>query len=293
MHALSEVRAALDDEELELALGKLELYARFHDHNELAAWVEAELGGRVPPDTAETLGLRYRRVGIQIHNLRAGIVSAHALILSEGINALAPYKELGCELNTSSLDPNFRCSVPSESIKALFKGVRAEAKRRLLAVLGSGAMLSTTARPTPDFGKIVSAPKLVSILTARWKEAEETSRAGAYLSTIIMLGSVLEGTLLDRVEREPETANRSICAPKDRKTGTVLPFGHWKLASLIEVAHSVGWIDKDVSDFSFALRDYRNFVHPNEQRQQGFSPDRDTCEVAWAVMVAALGDLAK
>jgi hypothetical protein len=107
-----------------------------------------------------------------------------------------------------------------------------------------------------------------------------------------MLGSILEGALLAKAEQNKPTVMTSPLAPKD-KAGAVLPLHDWKLVALISVAHVVGWLDKDVHDFSQFLREYRNLVHPNAQRKQKFDPDKGTCDVAWAVTVAALEDLLK
>jgi hypothetical protein len=145
--------------------------------------------------------------------------------------------------------------------------------------------------PLVDFSCIVSDTDLSTILNSRWIESNVTFYAQAFLSTIIMLGSILEGVLLHKVESHPEDANRSISAPK--KDGKVLPFYEWTLENLISVSHDCGWIDKDIRDFSSALRDYRNLVHPSQQRKNNIFPDAGTCNVSREVVVAALEDLSK
>ena len=45
-------------------------------------------------------------------------------------------------------------------------------------------------------------------LRLRWEEANQIFQAGAYLSTIIMLGSLLEGVLLAKVEPESYRSQR-------------------------------------------------------------------------------------
>ena len=44
--------------------------------------------------------------------------------------------------------------------------------------------------------------------------------------------------------------------------------------------------------FSQSLREYRNLVHPWEQRERGTTPDADTCRIGWEVVQAAMNDLA-
>jgi len=142
----------------------------------------------------------------------------------------------------------------------------------------------------PDFGRIVTDGALADILKFRWEEAQRCVTGGAHLAAVVMMGSVLEGALLHKVERDPATAGRANSSPKDR-TGKTKPIGDWGLSSLIDVAHEVGWLQGDVKRFSHALRDYRNVVHPYLQRQSGDCPDADTCSICWQVVRAAIADL--
>mgnify|MGYP000425955164 CR=1 FL=1 len=142
-----------------------------------------------------------------------------------------------------------------------------------------------------DFHKLVRDSDLAEVMSNRWKECNRTIEVGAYLSTIILLGSILEGVLLDRVQQYPEKANNSSCAPK-RPDGSVRTFGEWALADLISVSHEQGWLDRDVRDFSSVLRDYRNLVHPREQINKQIYPDEGTCKIAREVVGAAIDDLA-
>ncbi|WP_159064149.1 hypothetical protein [Streptomyces canus] len=47
-----------------------------------------------------------------------------------------------------------------------------------------------------------------------------------------------------------------------------------------------------MTNFSHALRDYRNFVHPHREYREAHIPDRDTLNVSWYVVNGALNDLA-
>jgi hypothetical protein len=145
--------------------------------------------------------------------------------------------------------------------------------------------------PADDFSNAVSSPDLAQILSNRWEESYLSQYAGAYLSSLVMLGSVLEGALLDKVEHNPEEANRAKSSPS--KQGDVLQFHEWSFENLIQVARECGWIDSDVGDFSSALRDYRNLVHPSVQRRKQIYPDSGTCDISREVVRAALEDLAR
>ncbi|MGB9937299.1 MAG: hypothetical protein ACPK7O_06225 [Methanobacterium sp.] len=145
---------------------------------------------------------------------------------------------------------------------------------------------------SPDFNKIISNEKLCNVLELRWDEIKLCLSFGAYLSTIILMGSILEGALLSIVEKNPKEANTSKVAPKE-KSGKILSFKKWTLNDLINVAHDCGWMDKDIKDFNSSLRDYRNLVHPRKQRDDEVFPDKDTCNICLHVVYAALNDLEK
>ncbi len=64
-----------------------------------------------------------------------------------------------------------------------------------------------------------------------------------------------------------------------------------KLAQLIDVSHDIGLIKKDVKKISHAVRDFRNYIHPNEQMNADFSPDLHTAKICLQVLYAAIADL--
>jgi len=142
----------------------------------------------------------------------------------------------------------------------------------------------------PDFVRLVSESSLAGILTFRWAEAQRCFKAEAYLSSIIMMGSILEGVLLYKVEQNHGLAKQAKAAPRD-KTGATKPIQEWSLSALIDAAHELGWLQGDVKRFSHALRESRNYVHPYAQRLSKDSPDGDTCRICWQVVRAAVADL--
>jgi hypothetical protein len=106
-----------------------------------------------------------------------------------------------------------------------------------------------------------------------------------------MMGSILEGVLLHKVEANFKLANQANAAPRDPKTGKPRSIADWGLSALIDVAHEVGWLQGDVKRFSHSLREYRNLVHPYMQRALRETPDADTCSICWQVVRAAVSDL--
>lgn len=157
--------------------------------------------------------------------------------------------------------------------------------------------MCTPASPAPtilkaDLSALVQDPEMATLLRSRLDEATTCRNYGAHLSATIMLGSVLEGVLLDVTQQRIETACRSSTAPKGSKTGKVKSINTWTLNDLIKVAYACGWIQHDAQKFAHDLRDYRNFVHPREQLKIGHPPDLDTVTVCWDVVVMTLNDLA-
>jgi len=143
----------------------------------------------------------------------------------------------------------------------------------------------------PDFNRLVSDSELAKILILRWEEAQKCIEVEACLSAVILMGSILEGILLHKVESNPKIAGSANAAPKDRKTGKTRDIGDWGLSAMIDVAHEVGWLQGDIKRFSHGLRESRNIVHPYMQRTLNEKPDKDTCSICWQVVRAAIADL--
>ncbi|EEJ5118200.1 hypothetical protein CG651_001764 [Salmonella enterica] len=150
-----------------------------------------------------------------------------------------------------------------------------------------------TPQPVPDFLSLGLESGVGEILINRWEEVQKCVDAGAHLSAIIIMGSMLEGLLLGVCQRNPAVVNRCPSAPKHKDNGKVKHFAEWKLSELIDVAHQVGWLDMDVRKFSHSLRDFRNLIHPYEQMVTKVYPDEDTCSISWLVVQAAINDLAR
>lgn len=134
---------------------------------------------------------------------------------------------------------------------------------------------------------------VLGVIEKRISEIKLNLESGASLSAIIMSGSVLEGILLGIASANMRKFNESSICPKDKLSGKVLQFQDWTLSNLIDVAHNVGMIGLDVKKYSHSLRDFRNYIHPFQQMNSGFTPDKDTAEISWQVLKAAIADLSK
>jgi hypothetical protein len=132
--------------------------------------------------------------------------------------------------------------------------------------------------------------QVVDILKARLTEAQACFGAKAYLSVVILCGSVLEALLLVCAQADPKAFNQATCAAKDAN-GNVKKFPDWTLSQFIDVATETGKLSQDVKKFGHALRDFRNFVHPYQQMASGFAPDDHTARIALQVLKAAIADI--
>ena len=143
----------------------------------------------------------------------------------------------------------------------------------------------------PNIQKLPVEEAVVPIIEGRLDEARKTLEAGAYLSVVILCGSILEAVLLGKAQREPALFNSSPVSPKTAE-GKVKQFQDWTLANFINVASDVGVLKPDVKKFSHGLRDFRNYIHPYQQMMSGFAPDEHTAKMCFQVLKAALASVA-
>ena len=62
--------------------------------------------------------------------------------------------------------------------------------------------------------------------------------------------------------------------------------------NLNDTACDIQLLKPDEKKFSHGLRDFRNYIHPYEQMDSGFTPDKYTAELCFQVLKAALASLA-
>jgi hypothetical protein len=72
----------------------------------------------------------------------------------------------------------------------------------------------------------------------------------------------------------------------------VKQFHEWSLSQLIDVSSEVGLLKPDVKKFSHGLRYFRNYIHPYEEMNSGFTPDEHTAKLCFQVLKAALASVA-
>lgn len=138
-----------------------------------------------------------------------------------------------------------------------------------------------------DVTRLGLEPGINDILAKRLKEAESCVNNDAPLSSVIMIGSILEGILLGTATLYPRLFNEAQCAPKN-ETGKVLKFQEWALKHFIDTASEIGFLRQDVKKFSLIVRDFRNYIHPYLQMASHFSPDKQTALICLQVLKAAI-----
>lgn len=143
----------------------------------------------------------------------------------------------------------------------------------------------------PDvFARLPGDARVHTILVARMKEAQTCMTHGAFLSVVILAGSVLEGMCLGFGEAGPELVNRAYTAQYRRDAPSLRD---WKLHEWITVLRQMGAFSPNVEKWGHALREFRNYVHPREQLAHEFSPDEYTARITFHVVQAAAESLVR
>lgn len=189
------------------------------------------------------------------------------------------------------------CCLNSRDVETSVLEKSREIVLRLSGVVASSGMTQTVDDflhrefSIPHVQNLPVEPLAVPIIECRFNEALSAMGAGAYLSTILLCGSVLEAVLLGAAQKDPVRFNRASASPK-AADGRIKRFHEWSLAQLIDVACEIGMLKPDVKKFSHGLRDFRNYIHPYQQMVSGFTPDEHTAKVCLQVLKAALASVA-
>jgi hypothetical protein len=151
------------------------------------------------------------------------------------------------------------------------------------APTASAPAAATTDTP-PQFTPLISDPKMQAILQKRWQECVVCIRSGAPLAATVMMGGILEGLLLARINQISNKAPvfTATAAPRDQ-AGKTMPLKDWGLKNYIDVAHELGWITTTAKDIGEVLRDYRNYIHPQKEFSHGISLGRGDADMLWNI----------
>ena len=245
-----------------------------------------------------TYGEFFRRHNVDIHGfmyLTFGTSKAKKL---RAFWRLAPDKQAGTVLSELLDHYEAICEVngePKDSV--LLKKARA-ATRRLtghsteVGFSRSGRELLDQEFILPSIQKLPLEPQVGQIVEARLNEVRVALGAGAYLSVVLLCGSVLESVLLGAAQQNHARFSRAKAAPKSRY-GSAKRLHEWSLGQLIDVSYEVGILNLYISKFSDPLRGFRRYLHPYQQLASGFTPDELTARVCFQVLKAALASVAQ
>jgi len=150
---------------------------------------------------------------------------------------------------------------------------------------GSGQGPAATTNSPPEFAPLISDAKMQAILGKRWQECVTCVNYGAPLAATVMMGGILEGLLLARINQLSDQGPvfKALSAPKDRKTGSPLKLSEWGLKNYIDVAHELGWISRTTKDVGEVVRDYRNYIHPQKELSHGITLSVDDARMLWEI----------
>ena len=135
--------------------------------------------------------------------------------LDEVLMRLASPKEYRGDSNlTQEVVGYLNRALQVEGLEVYLVGVDAKLRERKASVSPTKSQTPSLENP-PDFPSLVGDSSLAEILTQRWHEAQKCVNAEAYLAAVVMMGSILEGALLHKVEVNPAAANQPEASPKD------------------------------------------------------------------------------
>ncbi|MCY4374864.1 MAG: hypothetical protein OXC31_13920 [Spirochaetaceae bacterium] len=253
-------------------------------------------GGYVLSYSDATYGEFFRRHGVEIHSERFqtyGTSKAKKMrsfwnresdaLVATVLGDMFDEYEVDCDLEGRQVDASLLGK--SRSILARLSGreTRVDPEGGVERFLGREFAI-------PNVRKLPIEDAVVPIVESRLDEAQKAMRVGAYLSVVVLCGSILEAVLLGNARQEPRRFNSATGSP--RRGGKVKGFYDWTLANFIDVANEIGLLKVDVQKFSHGLRDFRNYIHPYQQISSGFTPDEHTAKVCFQVLRAALASVA-
>lgn len=120
----------------------------------------------------------------------------------------------------------------------------------------------------------VSDTSLRTLTADYYRQAMTCYQAGAYLGTLVACGGALEGLLAwALIPKREEAAQRyQELFPRKRKEKEI---ERWDLSELIPVATGVEILGETATDASWAVKEFRNFIHPYNLLRSGKSARAD------------------
>jgi hypothetical protein len=145
-----------------------------------------------------------------------------------------------------------------------------------------------------DFGEVdlTALPRELSsqdVVQSRLDEIDRCLEARAPLAVVFLVGSTLEGLLLQVALAQAKAYAGCPSAPQVK--GRTKELSAWTLDELITVSRILNVLSEDVSRHAGQVRHFRNYIHPRQQMKEGFEPRMETARIAQQVLRGALADL--
>lgn len=180
------------------------------------------------------------------------------------------------------------------SYDALLKDLRkALATLRVDCVTAPSAPRAT-GDESPVFAPLVTDTEMQEALASRWRECVACLGADAPMAATVMMGGLVEGLLLARINRE--TNQKPIftakLAPID-KQNKARPLSEWTLKNYIDVVHELGWISESTKDVGEVLRDYRNYIHSSKQIRHNKQLTIEDARICWEISKAVVREVVR
>lgn len=130
--------------------------------------------------------------------------------------------------------------------------------------------------------KLVKQPNLAFELELRLDETQKVYESGAVRSAMIVLGSILEGIILDVLQRNPAKA----AGGKNDK-----PLEKIGLGELLERASRLNLLAMATTNLLYEVKEFRDFVHPNKAANSNWKPTSEALRACAIAIERASSDL--
>lgn len=123
-----------------------------------------------------------------------------------------------------------------------------------------------------DFG-FVADERVRLILDDFSAQAAKSLAMGCHLGAVVAYGAVVEGLLTWVLLQRETEAKASKRAPRDKSTKEIKPLHEWYITDLIPVARELELLGAVAEQAAWAVKDFRNLIHPYKLVRQSARPD--------------------
>jgi hypothetical protein len=149
--------------------------------------------------------------------------------------------------------------------------------------------------PSVDFG-FVSNDALRALIQKDYEEVKKTHQAGAFKSTIVLCGAILEAALVDALMLEEDKAKFDYYQKylQNKKEQAKPPeIDQWELYRLVDIAYHRGIVKADVRKLAHIVRDYRNLVHLFYQLKEDLKANEEIASAVVNLLTISLANTAE